>query len=310
VGKDLAFTGSCRPRPATSAGPLADRAPSPSFPPFHPCRPPPARPQTMQMCWFPLRRRASVSLQAAVCALAVVCTRPMTCAIHADPALAAAAGRVCEGLQRIKQLGLLAAGGVGAAAGGAAAACVAAPVEAVLTFSNALGFLLPVRPPVGGGRGGGVGAAPAATSVQQPRGAPCRPAGRTPEQPRPPPPPQVYIMWVRESALHARFLAEHAAGGGGGGGGASIASGAGAAPDGDGGGGAPDSGGGGGGGARGEIGRAVEAAARWLGGCSGGGALPLLGHVFAALCVLLGSLVIAEVVALFGPAPSCPPAAG
>ena len=100
----------------------------------------------MQASWFPKRQqRASLLIQAAICSAGMWCARPLACAARADPALAAAARRVCEGLQVVKQLAMAGAGGVGAALGGGAPACAAAPVEVCIVFSNLLGFVLPVR---------------------------------------------------------------------------------------------------------------------------------------------------------------------
>jgi hypothetical protein len=55
---------------------------------------------------------------------------------------------------------------------------------------------------------------------------------------------------------------------------------------------------------RSELKHTVEAAARWLERAAGASSTALTLHIFAGVSVLLGSLVIAEAAALFGP-PLC-----
>jgi hypothetical protein len=105
----------------------------------------------MQALWFPVRPALGVPLQILVYIWGCWFMRPLACAVRADPAMLAAAGRICRGAQAVKQLALVAGGAASSALPpSGSGACDRAPMELLLPLLNALGCFLPVRVGFGG----------------------------------------------------------------------------------------------------------------------------------------------------------------
>ena len=134
---------------------LAERQPQP---PLHP-------PQSMHATLFAVRLRRAAPLHAAFCLAAWRAMRGFSCGVYADPALAAGARLLCEGVRGANAL-VLDVAGLAPLAGDAraAGACAARPVEVLVPFFCALSCLLTV--------GAGLRASPqrqVALSLRQPQ---------------------------------------------------------------------------------------------------------------------------------------------